>query len=594
MATTEAIQAPGMVERVQDFVLENKRAVLIGAAALVVGGAAAYYASSSRARDGDDLEKGDSRKEKRKSKKKKSTKSSPKDGPILEERSPKLDSESEDEKLTNEEILALSLEERTRIAKIFKDKGNKAYGDRNVGVAEGHYTRAIIVSPEPEPVFYSNRAACYMNLGKLDAAVQDCDSALSLDPTYIKALNRRAGAYEKLNKYEEALRDYTATSILEKFGKNETVQSVERILRNYSSEEAAKIIATREPRLPSTSFISAYFAAFRPRPLPALPEAPTTGDNTLILALQALEAGDYPHALTLVNESLDQGISFDAGKAEALNLRGTFKFVMSDVDGAKADFTESIKLIPNFTQSIVKLASVHMEQGNPAKAFEFFEDAIKQNPNDPDIYYHRGQVLFIMNRFSEAADDYTKSTELDDNFVFSHIQLAVAQYKGELIAKSMATFRKTLKAFPNRSEPLNYYGELLLDQQRPEEAIEKFEKAIELEKAKPTPNVLPLVNKGLALFQWKQDLGAAERCCYEALRIDPECEAAAGTLSQLLLQQNKAREALSLLEKQVDLARTEPELQAALQYKFATVAQLSFTQNYPQIAATLNSLAQSM
>lgn len=65
-------------------------------------------------------------------------------------------------------------------------------------------------------------------------------------------------------------------------------------------------------------------------------------------------------------------------------------------------------------------------------------------------------MLFIMNQFSRAADDYTKSTELDNDFVFSHIQLAVAQYKSENLASSMVTFRKTLKEFPKRSEPYNY------------------------------------------------------------------------------------------------------------------------------------------
>lgn len=65
-------------------------------------------------------------------------------------------------------------------------------------------------------------------------------------------------------------------------------------------------------------------------------------------------------------------------------------------------------------------------------------------------------VHFIMNEFSQAAEDYTKSTALDDNFVFSHIQLAVAQYKSGNLANSMATFRRTLQAFPTRSEPQNY------------------------------------------------------------------------------------------------------------------------------------------
>ena len=61
-----------------------------------------------------------------------------------------------------------------------------------------------------------------------------------------------------------------------------------------------------------------------------------------------------------------------------------------------------------------------------------------------------------MNQFDRAADDYVKSTELDGDFVFSHIQLAVAQYKSGDLVQSMVTFRKTLKLFPTKSEPFNY------------------------------------------------------------------------------------------------------------------------------------------
>lgn len=69
----------------------------------------------------------------------------------------------------------------------------------------------------------------------------------------------------------------------------------------------------------------------------------------------------------------------------------SLRFLTNDVDGAKEDFLESKKLVPSLTQSLVKLASVYMEQGDPTKAFECFDDAIEHNPNDPDIYYHRGQ-----------------------------------------------------------------------------------------------------------------------------------------------------------------------------------------------------------
>lgn len=64
------------------------------------------------------------------------------------------------------------------------------------------------MSPQPEPVFYSNRAACYVSMDppQHEKAVADCDEALKRDSHYVKALNRRATALEALERYEEALR----------------------------------------------------------------------------------------------------------------------------------------------------------------------------------------------------------------------------------------------------------------------------------------------------------------------------------------------------------------------------------------------------
>ncbi|TFY55102.1 hypothetical protein EVG20_g9442, partial [Dentipellis fragilis] len=351
-----------------------------------------------------------------------------------------------------------------------------------------------------------------------ELVVADCDAALKLDAHYIKALNRRATALEAL---ERLHRRDDPRQVPKRRGRNGGRARAQKALHDQGGRDP------RDARAPA-AVLHIHFCVLCRVPAPCAAGAAggaSTGDNTLILALQALQAADYAHSVSLVNEAIEQGISWDAGKAEAFNLRGTFKFLTGDIVGAKDDLQKSIDLLPSLTQSWVKIASVWMEQGDPAKTFECFEEAIKHNPNDPDIYYHRGQVLFIMNDFAGAAENYTKSTDLDDQFVFSHIQLAVAQYKSGNLANSMATFRRTLKAFPQRSEPQNYYGELLLDQQRFQDAVEKFDRAIELEREKTTMNVLPLVNKGLAMYQWKQDIAAAERCCHEALRIDPECEA---------------------------------------------------------------------
>jgi import receptor subunit TOM70 len=144
---------------------------------------------------------------------------------------------------------------------------------------------------------------------------------------------------------------------------------------------------------------------------------------------------------------------------------------------------------------------------------------MKHNEQDPDIYYHRAQLNFIIGEFKDAAADYQKSIDLDREFIFSHIQLGVTQYKLGSLASSMATFRRIIKNFDKVPDVYNYYGELLLDQQKYEEAIRQFETAIDMEKSQRPigMNVLPLINKALALFQWKQDFSAAEELCKKAL-----------------------------------------------------------------------------
>ncbi|KIN96739.1 hypothetical protein M404DRAFT_927158 [Pisolithus tinctorius Marx 270] len=586
---------PSYLDRLQDFVSENRRAILVcTAAAAVALGAAAYYASTTsphRPGSGKDRQK-DKRRDKSSSKKKKSV--GDQDGPILEEIKP--EEEQQNVPLTLEEIAAMSVDDRIKRAGCLKSRGNAQYQARRFTQAAELYTQAIQVSPKPEPIFHSNRAACYLNMSppQFELVVEDCDAALRHDPNYIKALNRRANALEALSRYAEALRDFTAATILDKFQNEAAAQSVERVLKKLATEKAQTIAATRDPRLPSQTFISAYFAAFRKRAQPTPPETSSQGDQTLLLALDALEAADYAHALSLVNEAVDQGVSWDIGRAEALNLRGTFKFLTSDIKGAKADLEESLALNPSLTQSLVKLASVHMEEGNHAQAMECFEQAIKVDSSDPDVYYHRGQVHFITNDYSAAAENYTKSTSLDSTFVFSHIQLAVAQYKMGNVSNSMATFRRTMTAFPNRAEVCNYYGELLLDQQRFDDAVEKFDRAIELDKAKSPPNPLPLVNKALAMFQWHKDIDRAEVLCREALAIDSSCEPAVATLAQLALQKGEMETAIEWFEKQVDLARGEAELVAALTYLEASKAQLQFVKTYPQMAVQLQQIASAM
>lgn len=236
-----------------------------------------------------------------------------------------------------------------------------------------------------------------------------------------------------------------------------------------------------------------------------------------------------------------------------------------------------------------------MELSDKSEALQDFERAIKANADDPDIYYHRGQVHFILGDYVLALKDYLRSTRLDDTFIFSQVQYAVAQYKMGNVDASTKSFGDLLSKFSHASEAYNYYGELLLDQQQFPAALEKFDRAIAIEEAKErSTNVLPMINKALALFQWKQEMQGAEDLCRKALEKDPDCDVAVATLAQLSLQQGKIKDAITFFERSAQIARTEPELMNAITYENAARAQLKFIEDFPEESKVLHSLAGSM
>ncbi|XP_058893821.1 mitochondrial import receptor subunit TOM34 isoform X2 [Kogia breviceps] len=93
--------------------------------------------------------------------------------------------------------------------------GNLSFRNGQFAEAATLYSRALRMlqaqgssDPEKESVLYSNRAACHLKDGNCIDCIKDCTSALALVPFGMKALLRRASAYEALEKYTLAYMDY--------------------------------------------------------------------------------------------------------------------------------------------------------------------------------------------------------------------------------------------------------------------------------------------------------------------------------------------------------------------------------------------------
>lgn len=128
------------------------------------------------------------------------------------------------------------------------------------------YGKAILC--KPDPVFYSNRAACYNVQSNWEKVVEDTSAALAMDSEYVKALNRRAIAYEHLEKYSEALLDFTASCIIDAFSNDVSRNSLERLLKKVAEKKSQAILEARTKKLPSATLSPTTSKASVPRPCP--------------------------------------------------------------------------------------------------------------------------------------------------------------------------------------------------------------------------------------------------------------------------------------------------------------------------------------
>ncbi|XP_077985537.1 mitochondrial import receptor subunit TOM70-like [Glandiceps talaboti] len=521
-----------------------------------------------------------------------------------------------------------------------KNKGNKYFKGAKYEAAIKCYTEAITICP-PEntkelSTFYQNRAAAHEQLKNYHEVIEDCTKALEFNSQYAKALFRRAKAYEKTGEKMKCLEDVTATCILEGFQNQNSMLLADKVLKEMGKEKADKKYKARVPSMPSKQFIKSYFSSFSqdiiskpleeiadPKPLPDTEfvienkteitpvtedtpegETPTKEEKVAtddedkdkdeteeirqasgyVKAKKLFDLEEYDDIIDECTKEIDNNGKYIE---YALLMRATFYMLKGQANLGKPDLNKLIdmegankKLQVN---ALIKRGSMYMQQGNSTDALSDFATGVRVDPENADIYHHRGQLNVLLDRVEEALRDFEKCVSLNPHFALAQAQHCYAMYRAAFAQRSpmqlqaaMNAFEKVAKEFPDCAEACALYAQALNDQQQYDRADELFLKAIKLEPGNPTT----YVHRGLLMLQWKQDVDTSVSLMKKALEIDDKCDFAYETLGTIEVQRGNLDQAIQLFEKAIDLARTEMEMAHLYSLLDAAIAQSRIAAKY--------------
>jgi tetratricopeptide (TPR) repeat protein len=115
--------------------------------------------------------------------------------------------------------------------------------------------------------------------------------------------------------------------------------------------------------------------------------------------------------------ALDAKEYFDIGKAS---------YDKKLYENAISDFSNSIRLDPNYAPAYYYRGRTYATQGELGKAISDYNEVIRLDPNDADAYYYRGRAYADEGEFDRAISDYNEAIRLDSNDADAYYHRGVA------------------------------------------------------------------------------------------------------------------------------------------------------------------------
>lgn len=162
---------------------------------------------------------------------------------------------------------------------------------------------------------------------------------------------------------------------------------------------------------------------------------------------------------------------------QGLDAKGGAVVDKSMIEKAIEQYTNAIKLYPEYHDAYAGRALAYFRLQNYDKAFDDYQKALVHRPNDAKVLSNMGYIYFLRNDLAKAEEVYTKSVKLDPRFVDARRNLGAVYAMTKRFPQAIEQFQEGLKYEPNNGTLYNYIGSAYRDMGQPEKAAPFLEKA---------------------------------------------------------------------------------------------------------------------
>lgn len=186
----------------------------------------------------------------------------------------------------------------------------------------------------------------------------------------------------------------------------------------------------------------------------------------------------------LAVENYSEAIRLKPDFAESYASRGSTYSKLGHQQSAVDDYNEAIRLKPKFAEAYLGRGTAYGKLGQDEPAMKDYDESIRLKPDFAEAYLTRGNAYVKLGRDQQAMKDYDQAIRLKPDFAEAFGDRGNAYSRLGLYPQAIADYDEAIRLKPDHAEAYNNRGAAYLIQGNPEKGCPDAQKACTLGKCK--------------------------------------------------------------------------------------------------------------